>query len=289
MDDTEKTEKKNKKDDDIPWHPAFVVALQATLIEYKDALDYRFEHPLTSDPLRIDILVIKKRPETVVKKQIAEIFRRENIFEYKSPTDYLSIDEFHKALSRLHLYKALTKNVNIPDLTLSFVVTVHPRELFRHLHDTLGYTSEERHPGIFVITGGMIPIQIINSIKLSEDENHWLRNLTRKLSKPEQDLKWLRRLKKEYDSVLDLSAYLYAIVEANRQRLNKEETDMLWSAEICKTFEELGWTEKWMEKGIEKGKLETAHAMFAEGDSPEKISRVTKIPLNTLKKKLSIQ
>jgi len=285
MTDTENTK-------EIPWHPAFVVALQATLIEYKDALDYRFEHPLTSDPLRIDILVIKKRPEVVVKKQIAEIFRRENIFEYKSPSDYLSIDEFHKALSRLHLYKALTKNVDIPDLTLSFVVTAQPRELFRHLRDTLGYAAEERHPGIFVVTGAMIPIQIINSVKLSEDENHWLRNLTRELSKPEQDLNWLRRLKQEYNPVLDLGAYLYAIVEANRQRLNKEENHM-WSAEICKTFEELGWAEKWMEKGIEKGelkgKLEDARAMFAEGMDVDVIARITKVPLNTLKKELSLQ
>ena len=87
----------------------------------------------------------------MVKKQIAEIFRRENIFEYKSSADHLSIDEFHKSLSRLHLYKALTKNVDIPDLTLSFVVTTHPRELFRHLYDTLGYTAEETHPPAFML------------------------------------------------------------------------------------------------------------------------------------------
>jgi hypothetical protein len=37
------------------------------------------------EPLRIDVLVIKKRPEVVVKKQIAEIFRQENIVEYKNP------------------------------------------------------------------------------------------------------------------------------------------------------------------------------------------------------------
>jgi len=35
MDDTEKTKKKKKKDD-IQWHPAFVVAIQATLKEHSD-------------------------------------------------------------------------------------------------------------------------------------------------------------------------------------------------------------------------------------------------------------
>ena len=59
------------------------------------------------------------------------------------------------------------------------------------------------------------------------------------------------------------------------------------------TFEELGWAEKWVEKGIEKGiekgKLEDARAMFDEGDSVQKISRVTKIPLNMLEKEFFIQ
>jgi len=68
-------------------------------------------------------------------------------------------------------------------------VTAHPRELFRHLRDTLGYTVETKHPGIFIVIGAMIPIQIINSVKLSKDENHWLRNLTRKLFEPERDIK----------------------------------------------------------------------------------------------------
>ena len=69
------------------------------------------------------------------------------------------------------------------------------------------------------------------------------------------------------------------------------------SAEICKTFEELGWSEKWLmkgreegiEKGIEKGKLEDARAMFAEGFDLETIFRITKIPLDTLKNELLVQ
>ena len=47
--------------------------------------------------------------------------------------------------------------------------------------------------------------------------------------------------------------------------------------------------EEGIEIGIDKGKLETARAMFLEGDSLEKISRVTGIPLETLKEKLRVQ
>ena len=46
---------------------------------------------------------------------------------------------------------------------------------------------------------------------------------------------------------------------------------------------------KGMEKGMEKGKLEAARAMFAEGDSLDKIARITKIPLETLEANLFIQ
>ena len=68
-----------------------------------------------------------------------------------------------------------------------------------------------------------------------------------------------------------------------------------------KTLEEIGLGEQWrqqgfeegiekgMEKGIEEGRLKTARAMIAEGDSLAKIARVTEIPVKTLKKKLSIQ
>ena len=53
------------------------------------------------------------------------------------------------------------------------------------------------------------------------------------------------------------------------------------------------WLEEGMEKGIEigidKGKLETAQLMFADGDSLEKIARNTRIPRETLKEKQSVQ
>ena len=47
--------------------------------------------------------------------------------------------------------------------------------------------------------------------------------------------------------------------------------------------------EKGREEGIDKGKLEVAKEMFAEGDSLEKIARVTKLPLKFLEEKLLVQ
>jgi len=75
----------------------------------------------------------------------------------------------------------------------------------------------------------------------------------------------------------------------------------MWNARTRKMFEELGWAEQWRKKarlegrkegeleGKLEGKLEDARAMFAEGDSIEKISRVTGISKRTLKTKLPAQ
>ena len=276
-------ETKKDQQQGIPWHPAFVVALKATLIDYADDLRYELEHPLVSEPLRIDVLVIKKRPEAVIKKQIAEIFRHENIFEYKSPRKTLSVNEFHKAFARVHLYKALS-DVKVSDLTLSFVVTKYPRELFRHLRNSLGYTVQERHPGVNVVTGAMIPIQVLITSKLSEEENDILRNLGDKM--PEKNFRWMGKLEQKLGNRIDLGAYLYAVLMANQDKLSKEDYLML-TARTQKIFEEIGWGDKWRREGIEEGRLKAAKAMLAEGDSFAKIARVTEIPVKTLKRKLS--
>jgi len=54
--------------------------------------------------------------------------------------------------------------------------------------------------------------------------------------------------------------------------------------------------EVWFEEGREEGRLENAErlleiarAMFVDGDSLEKIARNTKLPMETLKEKLTIQ
>ena len=49
------------------------------------------------------------------------------------------------------------------------------------------------------------------------------------------------------------------------------------------------WFEEGIEKGRKEGRLETARALFAEGDSIEKIARTTGLSLETLKENLRVQ
>jgi hypothetical protein len=70
----------------LQWHPAFFQAIQVELFDYRDYLEFTYEYHLTSEPLRIDLLIIKKKEDVVIHKNIARIFRTDNILEYKSPT-----------------------------------------------------------------------------------------------------------------------------------------------------------------------------------------------------------
>jgi hypothetical protein len=49
--------------------------------------------------LRIDALIIKKKADVVIKKNIAAVFRRDNIIEYKGPGDTLSVAGFSKTMA----------------------------------------------------------------------------------------------------------------------------------------------------------------------------------------------
>ena len=58
------------------WHQAFCSAMKLELIENKDDLSYTNEYNLNSKPLQIDLLIIKKHNDTVIKNEIGKLFRK---------------------------------------------------------------------------------------------------------------------------------------------------------------------------------------------------------------------
>jgi hypothetical protein len=161
----------------IPWHPAFTQALQLELEPFLHSLEFTPELPLTSEPLRIDLLIIKKSPSLVIEKNIARIFKRTNIFEYKSPHDYISLHSFHKTLAYTFLYASLNK-VLLTDMTISIVGNRHPGKLFKELEGEGYGRVVERERGIYEVVGYPVVIQIIESGKMGAGENRWLRGLS---------------------------------------------------------------------------------------------------------------
>jgi hypothetical protein len=234
---------------------------------YEDALEFYPEYQLTSEPLRIDCVIIKKTKDVNIRKNIAEIFRTWNLLEYKSPDDYVSVADFYKVYGYACLYASF-KNVPITDMTITFIESRYPEKLLEHLKKERGYTVEEKGNGIYTISGDILPIQIIDSRRLSAEENLWLKSLSNRLdaSAFSQISGEMYRQRK----TARIAAYLDAIVRANAKTM-KEVIQMSGAAlTIEQVFEEVGWIAKWEAKGEARGKAEGEARGKAEGEAKGK-------------------
>ena len=193
------------------WHPAFLQAIQLELEDYLDVLTFESEHQLTTEPLKIDVLIIKKKKGVIIEKNIARIFRQFNVVEYKSPNDRATIEAYHKTQCYARLYAALNK-VDIAGMSVTMVATRHPKKLLAFLNSR--YTVLHVQPGIYIVTGDTCPTQIIVSEELSEEDNLWLNSLRNDLEAAQ-----LERFETSKESKLPMDAYLQVIVEANAEVL----------------------------------------------------------------------
>jgi len=279
----------DSQEDRIPWHTAFFDAIRMELEEYGGAFEFIAEHQLSSQPLRIDVVIIKKAKGVQVKKNIAEIFRRDNIVEYKSPDDSASVRDFYKVHGYACLYAALEEGADMRDMTLTIVQSRHPRTLISHLRETCRYAVAEKLPGVYIVSGGMLPIQIIDSRRLSAGENLWLKGLSNRLNARE-----LWSLTSEIDrrgSSPRLGAYLDAIVRANKRSLEEAIGMSDGALTVEKIFERAGLIAKWEARaeargraigeaqgetrGEGKGLEKAARNALAEGASVEFVQRIT--------------
>ena len=258
----------------IAWHPAFVEAIQLELEAYRDVLEFHPEYQLTAEPLKIDCVVIKKLKDVVITKNIAAIFREANLLEYKSPDDYVSIQDFYKVYGYACLYASLEK-VPITSLTMTFVESHYPRELLAHLRQVRGYKVENNRPGIYTVSGDILPIQLIDNRRLSADENLWLKDLDNRLEPLE-----IRHLTSEIYNLgkaARVKAYLDAITTANIDSL-QEALKMSGSGlTLDQVFEEAGLVAKWEAKGRQSEKFDIAQNMVNLGLPLETIVSATSL------------
>ena len=202
----------------LQWHPAFFAGIQIEFSEEKEKLTFENEHQLGTKPKQIDVLIIKKESETELQKNIGKIFRRYNIIEYKSPEDYLSIDDFYKVYGYTCFFKADTEQANeikSEEITITFVCKRKPEKLIKHLQEERGFRLEGKE-GIYIIYGDFFPMQLLVTLELSKTENFWLRYLTDDLKTVVEANKILGKYeghKKDnlYKSVMNM------IVNANRE------------------------------------------------------------------------
>ncbi len=246
----------------LQWHPAFYAGLQIEFREEADKLIFEREHNLSTKPMQIDVLIIKKCSNDVIHKNIGRIFRRYNIIEYKSPTDYLSIDDFYKVYGYTCFYKSdskLVDDIKITDMTITFVCKRYPEKLVNHLTKTRGLGIEKMGAGIYYICKEVIPIQLLITSELSDDENLWLGSMRDDI----QSLATIEKLSVEYSVHEQDDLYksmMNIIIRANID-IFKEANNM------CEALRELfaDELEEKMNKGIEIGRSEGMEIGYEQG------------------------
>jgi hypothetical protein len=173
----QKQEQKQSQKPKTMWHPSFFASLKLELNDYRDYLEFLNEFNLNEQPRRIDVIIIILRENIKIDKNIARIFKKHNVFEYKSPDDRLTENDYYNGLSYALQYKAINRSkVSIDELTMSFVCLNKPVRLLSHLRKR-GHNIINVSDGVYYIKDHEIPVQIIVSIELPEDENLFLRSL----------------------------------------------------------------------------------------------------------------
>lgn len=174
-------------ENDIQWHPGFCSAMELTLRDDRDALSFDKEFNLSRKPLQVDLLVIHKNEDMPVKNRIGKIFKKNNLFEYKSPEDSMSIDTYYKVVAYGCLYKSLAADhvdaIKASEITLTMVRDGKPDKMLAQLVKE-GITLSCDYPGIYSLGGKLLfDTQIVVTRELPKKEYIWLQALTKDLDR----------------------------------------------------------------------------------------------------------
>ena len=235
------------------WHEPFLYALKLELYDYKDILTFDGEYKLSEEALRIDVLVVKKTKDIEIKKNIGKSFKEYNIFEFKSETDGLYVDDYNKVLGYAFLYLSFNK-VNIENVTINFVTYKMPRELFKYIKSQK-FILNEREEGIYEIIGERFHTRIMVTRKLSVEENTFLKSLRSNLQIKE--LEATIKKYKNYEKFNDKNTFLSRIITAN-SKVFKEVLKHMSEAVLADLEEAFRGTileKKWTENGVKEGEI----------------------------------
>lgn len=218
----------------LQWHPAFSAALHIELEEELEGIDIEEEHLLGSKPMQIDVLVIKKNSNKPIHKNIGQIFKKHNIIEYKSPEDYLSINDFYKVYGYACFYQSDTNKIleiNLQEVTITFVSNHYPTKMMKHLLNIRKMRIIKKEQGIYYLEGDIFCIQLLVVNELSKEENYWLQSLRNDIKTKNEMVDLLERYEKKknlkwYEELMDI------IVRANWKHIKEEN-------EMCKALEEI--------------------------------------------------
>ena len=236
----------------LQWHDGFHASLQIELRGEAAQLEFYSEHELYKKALRVDTLVIKNSDDTPVQKKIGKIFRKYNLIEYKSPGDYLNINDFYKVYGYACLYQSNTEKTHeiaMKDVTITFVCSHYPRKMLKILKEERKIEAERIENGIYRLKNDSIAMQILVTWQLSTEENRWLTSLTRNLPMNENTEMLLREYQRNKGSILYQSA-MDLIMQANKGIMEED------GSMVCDVLKEI-FADEWKEKELQMQEKES--------------------------------
>lgn len=271
----------------IQWHPVFAAAIKLELREYRDILNIIEEYQLNEKPLAVDILVIKKLSDRKILVNIAQIFTGHNIIEFKSPSDYLCIDDYYKVKAYAYIYKSqaeMVDGIKIDDMSITMVSSGFPRELAEHLKNARGMNINEQSDGIYYLEGDDIKAQIVVIEELPPKVNKYVKMITRKLKEVDEALEIMDEFDEntkdtEIGVLTDFitKRHMEAIMEVLEMGIALKLTEEQL-ARLDAINERAGRKQKY----VEEKEIEIARKMLKTGDNIEKVQMVTDLSLEKI-------
>lgn len=221
------------------WHSTFCTSMELELMENESGLNYEKEYSLSKEPLRIDLLIIKKNPYEKIKNELGAFFRGYNIVEFKSPDDKLNIDTFYKVIAYACLYKSETGAVDgilDTDITITLIREQKPMKLLQQLSEKYNIVTTGR--GIYYIEGLLLPLQIVVTQELDSSEHVWLKSMTRSMDicqaeklldsyESLQDDKYHAKAKAVVSLASDVNTFVFKQIILGGGKMNEELKEML--------------------------------------------------------------
>ena len=211
-----------------------------------------------------------------------KIFRTHNILEYKSPGDALNVDVYYKTIGYACLYKGYGERVDrIPadEVTVSLVRKERPVKLIRYWREH-GFQVEKAYPGVYYISNGVFPTQLIVTDELEKQENSWLQYLTRDVDN--EMIREMTREEKGFQTQREKEAACSVLSIA--YAANKEDDIMGKTfSSIVREHEEAAANQATIATRLET-RIENAKCMLNDGLSLDKVALYSNLPLDEVQK-----
>lgn len=221
----------------IEYHYGFYGAVRFEYRALRERVDFLQEHELGAKPIRLDMLIIKRGE--ALKDPIGRFFRKNNVLEYKSPEDSLTLADFYKAQGYACIYQSTIREERaIETMTVSLFRHTCPRGMFTEL-ERLGCEVGEPHPGIYSVAGPLcVPAQVVVMSQLPDGEYEALKILAGN-AREEDIAKFIGEVN-DSDKNLenDIGAVLKVSIAANRALYRRLREEGLMTDAIYELFHE---------------------------------------------------